>query len=105
MVEREGNSDCGCGLRAIGGRYNDFAFDLRTYRIEKNHELCGGCVLGKGPLEDGLHILWRTSLPAGRRFIVEEYRTLRRLCLSFCQHGINKILKERTAMLKMGENT
>jgi len=67
----------------------------------KGH-ICGGCKLGKGALEDGLHLVWRSFLPAGRDFIYDEYYQLAALCDSFCQHGINKVLKERTAMFKMG---
>lgn len=92
---------CGCGLSAFNGRYNAFTFSLHRFR-NVDHERYGGCSLGKVALEDGLHILWRGSLPAGRQYIIERYRALKQLCCDFCLLGINKILKDQTAMVKMG---
>lgn len=100
-IRKGKNHNCQCGLFAFRGRYNEFAFSLKRYRMLKGHR-CGGCVMGHGALEDGLHILWRSSLPAGRVFILDEYCQLASQCRDFCQHGINRILKERTAMFKMG---
>lgn len=102
LVQKEqGEDNCGCGLWALGGRYNDFAFSLKRHRQLPTHK-CGGCIMGKEAMEDGLHILWRSSSKAGRDFILEEYRRLVRYCKGFCQHCINKVLKKRTAMLNMG---
>lgn len=100
-IKDGGGSDCGCGLRAIKGRYNDFAFSLRRHKMNKGHS-CGGCVMGQGALEDGLHVLGRSAQTTGRDFVLREYSALAGLCATFCQHGINKVLKERTAMFKMG---
>lgn len=100
-VVESGKSNCGCGLSAIRDRCNDFAFGLKKFGMIKGHT-CVGCQLGKGALEDELYLLWRSSLPAGRDFIYKEYYQLVQHCLSFCQHGINKVFKERTAMFKMG---
>jgi hypothetical protein len=57
-----GKSNCGCGLKAIHGRY-DFAFGLKNFGMIKGH-ICGGCKLGKGALEDGLHGM--AEFPSGR---------------------------------------
>jgi len=100
-IREEKKHDCGCGLKAIGGRYSDFAFSLRRHKMNKGHK-CGGCIMGRGALEDGLHVLWRSAQPSGREFVLKEYYELARLCRDFCQHGINKMLKERTATFKMG---
>lgn len=62
-----------------------------------NGHMCGGCRLGKGALKDGLHILWRSSQPAGRRFVEEEYCKLGTLCRDFSQHRLNKDLKVKTS--------
>lgn len=67
-VETVGVGNCGCGLASIRGRYNDFAFGLKRHRQLKGHR-CGGCRLGTGAMEDGLHILWRSSSRSGRVFI------------------------------------
>lgn len=101
QVRDDGEAQCGCGNRAFGGTYTPFTYELRRFH-NKNHKRCRGCALGKGALEDGLHILWRSSLPACRRAIIKQYRALKHLCADFCPHGLNPVLKDQTAMSKMG---
>lgn len=99
-IRDEGKAVCGCGNKAFGGRYTPFTYELRRFR-NTTHARCDGCSLGKGAREDGLHILWRGSLPAGRRYILKQYAALKNLCSDFCPHGMNHVLKDQTAMAKM----
>lgn len=97
----EGENQCGCGGTAYNGRYTQFAQDLRRFR-NKKHPWCEGYKLGRGPLEDGLHILVRGSLPGARLAILRRYYALKELTITFCSHGLVKVLKEQTACAKMG---
>lgn len=69
---------CGCGGQRGWGREVDaFNKPLRRYRIPAEHS-CRWCLrLGKGMLEDGLHLLVRAATRAEAEYLVTLYEEVK----------------------------
>lgn len=80
---------------------SSFNANLSRYRLPKDHS-CGGCVLPKGTVEDGVHLLMRLHPGRGASKILSEYQHLRELTGDICPHNLRKVLKESTGWLKLG---
>jgi hypothetical protein len=81
--------------------YDEFLDKLRRDELPP-HSSCPGCSLGSGVMEDNLHMLvfmcpeiWQIQL----RQKIDRVREMSRLA---CRHGVQKLLKIRTGLLKMG---
>lgn len=81
--------------------HDDFLIMLRRDELPP-HDHCDGCDLGSGVLEDNLHMLIFICAPHLRRSLYVKVCTIRALTAKACRHGVQKYLKARTGLLKMG---
>ncbi|QBL75907.1 putative non-structural polyprotein [Solenopsis midden virus] len=74
---------------------------LRRFRLY-GHKKCSGCIMGEGIWEDNIHLL---AYLAGDRvgdFIVRKANNLKTRFPGACWHGVQKICKLQTGLMKMG---
>lgn len=81
--------------------HDDFLIMLRRDELPP-HDHCDGCDLDSGVLEDNLHMLIFICAPHLRRSLYVKACTIRALTAKACRHGVQKYLKARTGLLKMG---
>ncbi|APG76006.1 hypothetical protein 2 [Hubei toti-like virus 19] len=98
MVEHK--CDCG-GEKALEGEVSPFCQPLQRYRL-KEHPSCVGCPLAHGVLEEGIHILARSSPTDIGKDIVNEFNRVKTYLEGRCQCYARKYFKKRTGLFKMG---
>ena len=90
-----------CDVSGFELEETDLLKNLRKYRLPE-HDHCKGCVLPRGVLEDGVHILARSYNNWCADGIIWWYYTLRRRWHGMCKHALFNALKELTGYLKQG---
>ena len=90
-----------CTVSGFELEETDLLRNLRKYRLPK-HDRCKGCVLPRGVLEDGVHILARSYNNWCADGIIWWYYTLRSRWHGMCKHVLFNALKELTGYLKQG---
>jgi hypothetical protein len=67
------------------------------------HATCDGCALGRGVMEDNIHMLIFMCPSHPRRRLFTTACAIRSRTADACRHGVQKYLKARTGLLKMGD--
>lgn len=102
LLEGLGKKECECGGHpAIAASTDHFNEPLRRYRIPK-HTTCGGCSLGEGMLEDGIHLLIRSLSKSAGSAVRTEFFRAKGILEGKCQCFARRYFKKRTGILKMG---
>lgn len=86
---------------ALEGDVDSFNTNISKYHIPP-HATCRGCTLPKGVLEDGLHMLVRSSTEKEGKAVLDEYHRIKPILQGQCQCYARKYFKKRTGILKMG---
>uniref|UniRef100_A0AAU7L0Q3 RNA-directed RNA polymerase n=1 Tax=Zeugodacus cucurbitae toti-like virus 4 TaxID=3159488 RepID=A0AAU7L0Q3_9VIRU len=74
---------------------------MQRYRL-KEHRKCRGCVLPRGVLEDGIHILMRGGHKAACDLVMALYTMAIRCKNITCKCKMQKYFKKQSAILKLG---
>lgn len=93
---------CGCGQRGWGPEYDAFLTMPRRDELPP-HATCDGCALGRGVTEDNIHMLIFMCPSHLRRRLFATACAIRSRTADACRHGVQKYLKTRTGLLKMGD--
>lgn len=84
-----------------GGEVPAAHTNMRRFRI-RSHAECPGCPLGRGNLEEGLHILMRVCDPNLTKDLWGVVRWVKDKTLGMCRCQLANYLKQMTGIMKRG---
>nr|QVG74812.1 hypothetical protein 2 [Totiviridae sp.] len=80
----------------------EFNQHLKRFRLPEEHPACRGCLLPRGALEDGLHILLFVLPEEYQPLVLSQYAYMSANWPNFCTCQVKKLLKRQTACAKLG---